>query len=99
MINLYKLNGMLQVVEQILLWHIKTKHQLKYTIADVHIVHDELQSELQNFSAVVSIKLDATELERKENDTALVVEVQSKVEHLHKKFNDEQTPEENAKVS
>ena len=65
----------------------------------MHIVHDELQSELQNFSAVVSIKLDATELERKENDTALVVEVQSKVEHLHKKFNDEQTPEENAKVS
>ena len=64
----------------------------------MHIVHDELQSELQNFSAVVGIKLDATELERKENDTALVVEVQTKVEHLLHKFNVEQTPEENAKV-
>ena len=64
----------------------------------MHIVHDELQSELQNFSAVVGIKLDATELERKENDTALVVEVQSKVEHLLHKLSVEQTPEENAKV-
>ena len=48
----------------------------------MHVAYDELRVELQNLSAVISVQLDAAELERNPDDTQLVEEVRSQVKKM-----------------
>ena len=48
----------------------------------MHVAYDQLRVELQNLSAVISVQLDAAELERNPDDTQLVEEVRSQVETM-----------------
>ena len=48
----------------------------------MHVAYDQLRVELQNLSAVISVQLDAAELERNPDDTQLVEEVRSQVKKM-----------------